>query len=390
VHEKIKILHVEDFPDDIELVERELKKANILFEKLVVNNKPNFITALKEFSPCIILCDHSLPSFNSVEALKIVKDRGVKIPFILVTATVSEEFAVSIIKDGAEDYILKDRLQRLPTAILNALVKKRLEYEREKFFNEVIAREQQLKIDITERKNAEMIREKITADLVTHNKDLEQFAYIVSHNLRAPVANILGFCDAIQNLELNDEQKTEMMNGLSFATQKLDNVIADLNHILKVKKEISENKTMVLFSEILENIKTSINEWIKKDKVHIKTNFSQVDEMLALKSYMHSIFYNLITNSIKYREPQVPLLIEITSEGEPDKIILRFKDNGMGINLQKKGDQVFGLYNRFHTHVEGKGMGLFIVKTQVEIMGGKISVTSEVNKGTEFKIEFKI
>ena len=105
---------------------------------------------------------------------------------------------------------------------------------------------------------------------------------------------------------------------------------------------------------------------------------------------MYSIFYNLISNSIKYRQQQVPCLIEIKSRRVKDTIELVFTDNGMGIDLQKRGDQVFGLYKRFHTNIEGKGMGLFMVKTQVETLGGKISIQSEVNKGTEFKIEFEI
>src|ERR1051326_4618060 len=104
---KLKILHVEDVVSDAELVERELKKGNILFEKLLVNNKQDFTRSLKEFCPDVILCDHTLPSFNSREALNIIKSAGISVSFILVTATVSEEFAVTILKEGAEDYILK-------------------------------------------------------------------------------------------------------------------------------------------------------------------------------------------------------------------------------------------------------------------------------------------
>ncbi len=114
---KLKILHLEDLPSDAELVERVLRKGNIIFEKLVVDNKNDFTKALNEFSPDIILSDHSLPSFNSTEALKIVKASGLNIPFILITSTVSEEFAVSVLKMGVNDYILKDNMSRLPSAI---------------------------------------------------------------------------------------------------------------------------------------------------------------------------------------------------------------------------------------------------------------------------------
>ena len=130
---KIKILHLEDLPSDAELVERELKKGNIQFEKIVVDNKTDYINTLKKFSPDLILSDHSLPSFNSIEALKIIKEAALNIPFILVTATMSEEYVVEMMKQGIYDYILKDRLKRLPTAVLNALEKNIAEKERQKW-----------------------------------------------------------------------------------------------------------------------------------------------------------------------------------------------------------------------------------------------------------------
>lgn len=126
----MKILHLEDLLSDSELVDRELKKSGLEFEKQLVENKPDFVQALHEYSPDIILSDHSLPSFDSQEALKTVRRLGQETPFILVTATVSEEYAVSIMKEGASDYILKDRLQRLPSAILSAIERYKLEQGR--------------------------------------------------------------------------------------------------------------------------------------------------------------------------------------------------------------------------------------------------------------------
>ncbi|MEI9943316.1 MAG: response regulator [Chitinophagaceae bacterium] len=133
----LKILHLEDLPEDAELVARAVKKSDITGQWLHVDNKKDFIKALKEYLPDIIVSDHSLPSFDSHEALKIVREMGIHIPFILVTATVSEEYAVNIIKEGASDYILKDRLQRLPNAIWAALDKYDLEKEN-RLANEIL------------------------------------------------------------------------------------------------------------------------------------------------------------------------------------------------------------------------------------------------------------
>jgi PAS domain S-box-containing protein len=138
---KLKILHLEDQHSDAELINMALKRGNLYFERLVVDTKVEFIQALKEFDPDIILSDHSLPSFNSYDALDIIHEQGLKIPFILITANVSEEFAVDVIKRGADDYILKDRIKRLPTAINNSIEKFRLEKERQNFLDEIIKNE---------------------------------------------------------------------------------------------------------------------------------------------------------------------------------------------------------------------------------------------------------
>jgi len=144
--QKLKILHLEDLPSDSEMVSRELMKADVLFEKKLVDSKEEYITALKEFKPDIILSDHSLPVFDSHEALMIVKEMSIHIPFILVTATVSEEYAVNIIKNGASDYILKDRLQRLPNAVLKAIAQFDLEEEKQKAIEALRLSEQKYKL----------------------------------------------------------------------------------------------------------------------------------------------------------------------------------------------------------------------------------------------------
>lgn len=125
----LKILHLEDLPADAEMVARVLRKAKLSFDIRVAIDRSDFLRALREFKPDIILSDHSLPAFNSLEALKITREEGILSPFILVTATVSEEYAVSVIKEGASDYVLKDRLERLPNAVQNALEKRHTEEE---------------------------------------------------------------------------------------------------------------------------------------------------------------------------------------------------------------------------------------------------------------------
>jgi len=247
-----------------------------------------------------------------------------------------------------------------------------------------------IKEDITDAKNADEAFKKMTAELMQQNRNLEQFTYIMSHNLRTPVANIIGISDAMQHVDLDDNEKILMMKGLFSSVKKLDEVILDLSNILQVKQGVNEKKEKIHFSKLVQDIKTSISTLIEAEHAQIKTDFTAIDEMMTLKSYMYSIFYNLILNSIKYKRIDLNPSIEIKSLKEDGKILLIFKDNGIGIDLKKKGKEVFGMYKRFHTHTEGKGMGLFMTKMQTETLGGKIQIESEVNKGTEFKLEFEV
>lgn len=239
--------------------------------------------------------------------------------------------------------------------------------------------------NITPRKVAEMEKIKVANDLIQHNKDLEQFAYIVSHNIRAQVANIIGLTEELNYESHVTAVKKIFARELALSAKRLDSILLDLNQILKAKREISEKKQIVNLPQLTASIRASLKSLIYQEQVSINVNF-EISEISTLSSYIHSIFFNLITNSIKYRSTERAVLIDISSKKVEGDIIICFRDNGTGIDLNKKREQIFGLYKRFHPHIEGKGIGLFMVKTQVETLGGKISVDSEVNKGTEFVI----
>lgn len=758
----LKILHLEDIASDAELVERALRKGGIVFEKMLVENEPSFVKALTEFIPDIILSDHSLPAFNSLAALKILKEKEIDTPFILITSTVSEEFAVNIIKEGASDYILKDRLQRLPNAVNNAIEKHRSEKERRVFLNKVVesealftkaesiaefgtwridlltnitnwsagtyrlfgyeqdevepsyqnflknihpddkddidlsfknalartmpaqaefrvinkdntvrymlsqfefeldemgkpvciigfnqdntrsklaqleiqrniaelqaASERQssilnalppnvvllnemgkiiavndswrrftiannlgipkygvdysyqaisekatgvdeqtsleigkgikdvisgtaeefsleysciinkkktwfhlivapltdktkkgavvLHIDITDRKRAEegrqqseanlrtifentdvayvlfnamhkiisfnakadelcieqsgkslkvgsngfnffpkdkipnvkkaiervlnngMIsyeasyvlkdgnvkwydvkwvavadknganigfilafnditgrklsdieRDRINADLLKRNKDLEQFTYIVSHNLRAPVANIMGLSNMLGSFDLDAGESREITAALSNSINILDSTIIDLNQILEVNRNAANESEVISLKMLADDLMLNIDDLIKAENVKINTDFSAADCIVAVKKYMYGIFYNLVTNGIKNRRPGIAPAILIATRRNGDALEIVFKDNGKGIE-EKYIKELFGLYKKFDKSIEGKGIGLFITKMQVENLGGKIAVESEPGRGTMVKLEF--
>ncbi len=758
----LKILHIEDIASDAELVDRALSKSGIVFEKLLVDTRDEYVNALKEFDPDVILSDHSLPAFNSLEALTILKKSGKDIPFILITSTVSEEFAVSVMREGAADYVLKDRLQRLPNALLNALEKIQSENERQDFLSKIVANEalfskaesiaefgtwrvdvilktikwsagtypllgynvnevpptfanfmaniypedisevrrvfadsesdanygevefrvinkdrsiryvrsqfelevndagepvfiigfnqdvtrqklaqleienhieefkaasdrqsallnalppyivllneackiiavneswkritlannlglpkygidysyiavarsamgfdeasekkiargakeviaglidnfsieycahfhhkkvwfqvivaplsdktkkgavvlhtditerkkteelmlqsranlntifentdvayvlcdteqkivsfnskandlsveqfskklrigadafnyfqkskipnarkviekvseneivsyetsyklkdgslkwydvkwigvadeQQTNIgfilafkDITERKISDIERDKITSDLVQRNTDLEQFTYIVSHNLRAPVANIIGLSNMLNTVDFDANETDQVKSALATSINVLDQIIMDINHILQTRSQVIEKTEVISLPVLVEDIKLSLNNLISNDTVTIAVDFNTVNKIISVKSYMYSIFYNLILNSIKYRKPGTDAIVSISATKRENSLQILFKDNGKGIE-ERNLKNIFGLYKRFDTSVEGKGMGLFMVKMHVDALGGKISVQSELGSGTTLTLEF--
>ena len=626
----LKILHLEDIATDAELVNMALKKADIVFDKLVVDIKQDYISAISEFVPDVILSDHTLPSFNSLEALSILKESGLNIPFILVTGTTSEEFAVDIMKAGAADYIFKDRIQRLPNAILNSIEKFQLQAETERAYQQlleasatqaailnalppniallnergkivavneswkkftlsnnlglpnygigynyltiaekatgvdkvegikitkgikdviqgdkkefsleyacyikhekrwfqvivapltdsslkgavvlhiditdrkqaessliqsednlrsvfentdlcIVLFDNDLKIisfnsnaqdltaknfgkkikagnsafsyfpnerkafiedvikqvtnkemvcyetvysvkgdgkewfdvkwvgvvnkkmentgiiltlkNITEKKNADLEREKTTAELIKRNQDLEQFTYIISHNLRSHVANIKGLSNLLNCFEYTDEECVGTLDALSNSVNSLDKVIIDLNQILQTGNHVNDKNEWVSLPVICKEIRLELQSMLLNNDATVNCDFSEISKLFILKSYLYSIFQNLIVNSIKYRKIETNPVIDITSKLNGDKITISFKDNGNGIDLTKNGPQLFGLYKRFDHTIEGKGMGLFMVKMQVESMGGTITVESELGKGTEFIIELSM
>ena len=245
--------------------------------------------------------------------------------------------------------------------------------------------------DVTKEKQEETLKEKITSDLVQRNKDHEHFSNIISHDMRGPVANIMSLTGLANDMDLKEEEREFIMGALSASAERLEAVIDDLNVILSVGKQLAEKRERVNFSKLVRDIQDSITYILEKEPIRFNIDFSRVDEIFTIKSYMYSIFHNLISNSIKYRRPELPLEITVESELINDKIRLNFKDNGLGIDLKQTGNNMFGLYQRFHIdNAEGKGMGLYMVKMQVEKLGGTISVKSKVNEGTEFTILFDL
>jgi signal transduction histidine kinase len=246
--------------------------------------------------------------------------------------------------------------------------------------------------DLVEKQNENLELEvsKRTNELVEYNQQLEQFAFIAAHNLRAPVARILGLGQLLGMLENTPEKKEEIYPKLIHTTQELDGVVKDLNTILDFRKSSELKLTEVDFATEVSKIRGMLEREITNAQAVITADFSQAETIRTVKPYLESILYNLISNAIKYRDPERTPVINVKTQRTPSEICLIVSDNGLGIDVTAFREKLFTLYSRFHTHLEGKGLGLYLVKTQVTALGGRIEIESEVNKGTTFKVWFKV
>lgn len=244
--------------------------------------------------------------------------------------------------------------------------------------------------DITRLKEAEEELNKTIEQLNSRCNELMQFSYIVSHNLRSPVASLMGLSNILIEPDITKEDHSKITSYMNQTALNIDEQIRNLNTILSVRSSLNTKKEMVSFRDILRSISGTLKKEIQDSGIVISTQISpNAENIYIIKSYIESIFFNLISNSIKYKSPDRSPQINIEICLIDNHYTIRIADNGLGIDLKRHGEHVFGLYKRFHSHAEGKGMGLFMVKTQVETLGGTILIKSEVNKGTEFIVEFE-
>lgn len=242
--------------------------------------------------------------------------------------------------------------------------------------------------DVTDSKNQEREKEQLITELTKKNTDLKQFSYITSHNLRAPLSNLTGLLNLVEDIKIDDEELQDILNGLSTSTHLLNDTINDLTKVMVIKETPNIAKEQVSIAQVFEKVCTQTKILLNTINHNIITDFKKESDFEINKSYIESIFTNLLTNSIKYKSVNTQLIIEISASLVNEETMIIFKDNGIGIDLDRNKDKVFGLYQKFHSYPDSKGLGLYLVKSQVEAMGGTITIESEVNVGTKFVMKF--
>lgn len=241
--------------------------------------------------------------------------------------------------------------------------------------------------DISWRKEKEL-ELALAIDIVSEqNKRLLNFTYIVSHNLRTHSANFeLGF-NLLNDESSSIEEKLDIIQQLKSVSEKLSDTINNLNEVIAIQSNINTQRKKINLQLYIQNTLTILSGEIDLHQVIIENKIPKTLEIKYNPAYLESILLNLLTNAIKYRNlDQKPYIILSCTNGESNTLILHIEDNGIGIDMKRHGKDLFGMYKTFHRNIDAKGIGLFITKNQVEAMGGKIEVQSEVGKGTTFSI----
>lgn len=221
-------------------------------------------------------------------------------------------------------------------------------------------------------------------ELVKHNNELLQFSYTVSHNLRGPVARLLGLSSLVQTE--HDLAQAKQWTGLIGKTAgDLDLIIKDLSKILELRNEPAQYRELVDLEQEWKQSISLLQDALTGEE-EIITDFSAVPQLTTVRPMLQSIFYNLLSNAIKFRSPERRLRIRAISKVKDSKAIIEISDNGLGMNTQLYRDKLFKLYTRFHAHVAGRGLGLYLIKSQVEVLHGQIEVESKPDQGSMFRV----
>lgn len=241
-------------------------------------------------------------------------------------------------------------------------------------------------IDITERKVMEEKQTVLVNQLSAQNKQLIDFCNIVSHNLRAPLVNMSMLVKFIEDSHDETEQKT-MIAMLNPVIENLHMTFNELVESIQIKQDVEVESEKIRLDDCLERTMQGLDLDIKKLQAEVEMDFDEAPIVYYPSKYIHSIMHNLLSNALKYHSPDCKPIIKLKSQRNDNSIVLSVSDNGLGIDLRKHKDAVFKIGKVFHRHPDAKGFGLFMTKTHVEAMGGRIWVESEPGKGAAFFIE---
>jgi len=384
---KIKILHLEDSIRDSELIHSLIESGIIGYEYFLADNEKDFKNFLETENIDIILSDYSLPDYNGNEALKVAREKYSYMPFIFVSGAMGEDAAINAMLNGATDYVLKHKLDRLIPAIIRAMKEHELEIQRKQA--EIDLKEKNEEIKAQNEKYIQINKELLLQyeekeKQVTANKELEAFSYSVSHDLRAPLRHIGGFVDLLSknNSSQLDETGLRYLNTISESTREMGNLIDALLTFSRFSRAELQ-RTKINSKNMVTRLFKSLSD--DYNGRNIEFNISELPDAMGDENLINQVWVNLISNALKYSRNKEKTIIDIGGKIENDKTIYFIKDNGAGFDM-KYADKLFGVFQRLHKarDFEGIGIGLANVNRIITRHGGKCWAEGEVGNGATF------
>ncbi|HSY90302.1 MAG TPA: ATP-binding protein [Candidatus Binatus sp.] len=358
---KLRALLVEDEPADVELALRALRQAGFDATGDVADTVEEFTNLVRKNSYDVILADYKLPDWNGMESVEILRREGLDIPVILVTGALGELTAVECIKQGAADYVLKDQMARLPESVRRAI------------------REKKLRED----------HHQAQLELARSNRDLEQFAYVASHDLQEPLRMVATYTQLLSERYRGklDENADKYIHYAVDGALRMQKLVQDLLAFSRVGRQGAAPRSTdcnLVIKAALQNLEAALQESgavVKADELPM---------VIADGAQLTQVFQNLIGNAIKFRGPGAPT-IQIKAEGKDKEWTFSVEDNGIGI-APDQAENVFVIFRRLHTREEyaGNGIGLSICKKIIEHHGGRIWFESEPGHGSTFKFTLPV
>ncbi|EAY31867.1 hybrid sensor histidine kinase/response regulator [Microscilla marina] len=349
-HNPLNILVIEDVEDDYVLLQRNLKKHGLWKYGICVENIEELKHELYTKTWDIVISDNSLPQLNALDALKITKQINADIPFIIVSGTIKVEEAILAMKEGAADYLMKDNLAKLIP---------------------VVQREAKEARNRQQHKNLE--------------SDFMTFIYRCYHDLRGPIASLLGLVQIAYSDQTNLQQ-FDYLDHLARNVRKMDATLTQLLQIFAIREIVPQPETVSL-AEIFEQCKKKLWKDYRVGELEWSLNLEQEEAIYTDKFLLKTVVEHILTNAIHYRSPARTLVIELSYDKNATHIELVLKDNGVGIPMSVL-PKVFQMFYRGNEQSTGNGLGLYIVKTAVEKLGGQVAISSSVGIGTEVYINF--
>lgn len=208
--------------------------------------------------------------------------------------------------------------------------------------------------------------------------------------MREPITNLLSMLVLLDNHPVEDDNLKQLLNDFKTTTRLINTIIDDLIDTLLIRdhKPSLNEQEEIQIGDVFENMLEQSKYLIEENKAHIGYDFQQAPSIVFSREYMESILMNLLTNTLKFRSPSRTPKISVTTRHVGDHVLLKFQDNGTGLDIEKHEDKLFGFYQKFHDHSNGKGLGLFLIKSQVEVFGGDIELKSKEGEGMKVLVRF--